>query len=76
MIPDLLNLTFYQIPFNQSPFYQIPDLLNLTFYQIPFFTRNDMFISRSHLPLSPHTTQYTIMRLLVPMVHFSLHDAN
>jgi hypothetical protein len=32
-IPDLLNLTFYQIPFYHSPVYQIPDLMKITFYQ-------------------------------------------
>jgi hypothetical protein len=36
-IPDLPNLTFYQIPFYQSPLYQAPDLMNLKFYQILFY---------------------------------------
>jgi hypothetical protein len=36
-----MNLTFFQIPFYQSPlFYRIPDLLNLTFYPIPFLSES------------------------------------
>jgi hypothetical protein len=40
-----------------------------------FYTKQDVYFMKPSSPF-PHTTQYTIMRLLVPMVHFSPHDAD